>query len=131
MIPAEIDVNIHPTKSQVKFKSPTDAFRAVSRPLRKHLEKAPWLEDILGDKELSSSTTSLSKPAKPPTKPQVKHYQHKLSYTPSFSPSNEKRLLGSGEKTLDDFLGPSRASKDFDVVQFPKKPSFFRFFTRF
>ncbi|MDZ4081903.1 MAG: DNA mismatch repair endonuclease MutL [Bdellovibrionales bacterium] len=40
----EVDVNIHPTKSAVKFRDPSRAFRAVSRTLRAALEKAPWLE---------------------------------------------------------------------------------------
>lgn len=41
--PAEIDVNIHPTKSQVKFADPSLAFRAVQASIRDVLEKAPWL----------------------------------------------------------------------------------------
>lgn len=40
----EVDVNIHPTKSQVKFREPSAAFRAVNRVLRAGLETAPWLE---------------------------------------------------------------------------------------
>lgn len=40
----EVDVNIHPTKSQIKFRDPQPAFRAVNRALREGLEKAPWLE---------------------------------------------------------------------------------------
>ena len=39
----EVDVNIHPTKSAVKFREPSRAFRAVSRTLRQALELAPWL----------------------------------------------------------------------------------------
>jgi DNA mismatch repair protein MutL len=42
--PGEVDVNIHPTKSQVKFRDPQVAFRIVHRSLREALEKAPWLE---------------------------------------------------------------------------------------
>jgi DNA mismatch repair protein MutL len=40
--PEYIDVNIHPTKSQVKFHSPSLAFRAVQAAVRETLEKAPW-----------------------------------------------------------------------------------------
>lgn len=39
----EVDVNIHPTKSAVKFQNPSRAFRAVSRTLRAAIESAPWL----------------------------------------------------------------------------------------
>jgi DNA mismatch repair protein MutL len=41
--PAEIDVNIHPTKSQIKFQDPSNAFRVVQNTLRGALERAPWL----------------------------------------------------------------------------------------
>lgn len=40
--PGTIDVNIHPTKSQVKFRDPSLAFRAVQGSLRTRLEEAPW-----------------------------------------------------------------------------------------
>jgi len=41
--PEYIDVNIHPTKSQVKFHNPSLAFRAVQAAVRETLEKAPWV----------------------------------------------------------------------------------------
>lgn len=46
--PDRIDVNIHPTKSQVKFADSGLAFRAVAASVRDTLEKAPWVSDILG-----------------------------------------------------------------------------------
>lgn len=41
--PEYVDVNIHPTKSQIKFQNPSLAFRAVAAALRGTLERAPWL----------------------------------------------------------------------------------------
>jgi len=41
--PAHVDVNIHPTKSQVKFLDPSLVFRAVQASIRETLEKAPWI----------------------------------------------------------------------------------------
>ena len=42
--PDQIDVNVHPTKSQVKFQEPSQVFRAVFHALRDQLEKGPWLK---------------------------------------------------------------------------------------
>ena len=44
--PAEVDVNVHPTKSQVRFRSPSRIFRAVQNTVRTLLEKSPWLEQL-------------------------------------------------------------------------------------
>ncbi|MGE0528903.1 MAG: DNA mismatch repair endonuclease MutL [Bdellovibrionales bacterium] len=41
--PEDVDVNVHPTKAQVKFKDPQLLFRVTSRAVRQVLEKAPWL----------------------------------------------------------------------------------------
>lgn len=41
--PEEVDVNVHPTKAQVKFRDPQSVFRIVCRTMREALEKAPWL----------------------------------------------------------------------------------------
>ena len=38
--PDEVDVNIHPTKSQVKFRQASDSFKSVSRAVRSCLEGA-------------------------------------------------------------------------------------------
>lgn len=46
--PENVDVNIHPTKSQVKFASTQDVFRSVQAALRESLERAPWLQSIVG-----------------------------------------------------------------------------------
>lgn len=53
----EVDVNIHPTKSQVKFVQSNQAFRAVNRAARGVLEKAPWLKEMLPQTSLSLNST--------------------------------------------------------------------------
>lgn len=40
----EVDVNIHPTKSQVKFLDQSRIFKLVHHSLRKDLEKARWID---------------------------------------------------------------------------------------
>lgn len=39
----EVDVNVHPTKSQIKFLDPKAPFQTIYRLLRQGLETAPWL----------------------------------------------------------------------------------------
>ena len=41
----EIDVNIHPTKSQIKFEDASAAFKITQSTLRSALEKAPWISN--------------------------------------------------------------------------------------
>src|SRR4029453_16724365 len=43
----EVDVNIHPTKSQVKFRDAGLAFRAVHRAARDMVESGPWIKSML------------------------------------------------------------------------------------
>lgn len=44
--PDLVDVNIHPTKSQVKFQDASEAFRAVHGAVRQGLELAPWIPKV-------------------------------------------------------------------------------------
>ncbi len=54
--PGNIDVNIHPTKSQVKFQSANLAFRSVQAALRDGLEPAPWIKKTMVASEVSDFT---------------------------------------------------------------------------
>lgn len=42
--PSFVDVNVHPTKSQVKFQNSQAVFRAIVGTLRRAIEQAPWLK---------------------------------------------------------------------------------------
>lgn len=66
--PGDLDVNIHPAKSQVKFREPSLAFRAVQAALRESLEKAPWVPPRAPAATLASSPAPISpRPALSPT----------------------------------------------------------------
>ena len=44
----EIDVNVHPTKSQVRFKNSSLVFQLVESGIRNVLEQAPWTKKVTG-----------------------------------------------------------------------------------
>lgn len=53
--PENIDINIHPSKAEIKFQNPGGAYRAVLRSLRPSIERAPWLQDLLKNKGMSGA----------------------------------------------------------------------------
>lgn len=49
-LPADqIDVNVHPTKHEIRFTSPDSVFRAIYRALRSSLEQTPWIASSATD----------------------------------------------------------------------------------
>jgi DNA mismatch repair protein MutL len=93
---ASVDVNIHPTKSQVKFVDSSQIFRFVHGSLRSELEKAPWIATL--NQQPSSQ-------AKAPSSSEV--------FSNSFSrePVVEKTLSFSSP----DFLKTQYQQKDFSM----------------
>jgi len=47
--PNEVDVNVHPTKSEVRFEKSGEVFAAVARAIRLTLSEAPWVTGELVD----------------------------------------------------------------------------------
>lgn len=53
---ADVDINIHPTKSAVKFQNPSVAFRKVLEACRRTLEATPWRKDEKPEPRILTST---------------------------------------------------------------------------
>lgn len=62
-----IDVNIHPTKSAVKFQNPSLAFRAVAGSIRSTLELAPWVPASATSPVMSTTPVRDSAPVAAPS----------------------------------------------------------------
>jgi DNA mismatch repair protein MutL len=58
--PDKVDVNVHPTKVDVRFRSSDSVFRAVYHAIHDALQKTPWVDD-------AARTYTLSLPGKKPT----------------------------------------------------------------
>ncbi len=58
--PEDIDVNIHPTKSQVKFLDSSKVYRLVQSTLRGVLEKAPWLKNRFESTPISRAPNEIT-----------------------------------------------------------------------
>jgi DNA mismatch repair protein MutL len=88
--PDAIDVNIHPTKSQVKFQDASLAFRAVAGALRSTLELAPWLPQA--QRPRSSDSISETSPANYKTTEGLQNYAVGSSSAPENFAFNDSRL---------------------------------------
>ncbi len=57
----EIDVNVHPTKSRVKFLRQSDIFSAIVKTLRGALLKSPWLDKLAPNVNKANQVSSTRK----------------------------------------------------------------------
>lgn len=80
MAPDIIDVNVHPTKSRVKFQDPASVYRAVRNTLLDLVEQSPWRQDFLmADPDaLGTSPSVLSAPLS-----SVHHRYNKTAHRPN------------------------------------------------
>ncbi len=91
--PDQIDVNVHPAKSQVKFQDPQKVFRLVHRTLKDALAQAPWAEKI------KKGEPSDYRPLEINFHSQVE--QPQLAYEPLFEQTNyAERLSPALQKNL-------------------------------
>ena len=116
--PDWVDVNIHPTKSQVKFRDSSLVFRAIRQVLRANLEKAPWLSQILKDKEVSQSYSEFDKRDK----------QDKMNKLNTSDQDENKAIASALSQNFDsspktEVFTSNFASEEFQRTQYPVKPN--------
>ena len=119
--PQNVDVNVSPTKSQVKFKDAGQVFRAVHRAVRGVLEKAPWVEPMLASRvgpaptqfknqQQPSETLSFSAPEMEQT-----FFQHKRTVS-EFSLEKVKDALNSLEASTSETASKTAAPNTATLV---------------
>ncbi|QDK37417.1 DNA mismatch repair endonuclease MutL [Bdellovibrio sp. NC01] len=99
-----VDVNIHPTKSQVKFQDPSLAFRAVAGSVRSTLEQAPWIPKTAGSVSSAAGRMASADPSGAEATSEFKTTQG----LPNFAKSMPKENLSFEDSSL-------------QVTQFQKK----------
>jgi DNA mismatch repair protein MutL len=118
----EVDVNIHPTKSAIKFRDPSRAFRAISRTLRAELELAPWVDVTSQDVGRGSATVGEASIVRETYS--VKDFSrpyHKNEASSSSVKESSKSISHVGQTHVDHTVAARFDSAEIDRVQFKKK----------
>lgn len=130
-VPAhEIDVNIHPTKSQVKFLNASDAYRAVHNAIKRTLERAPWLKDLFPERNMSFADVKPNSegPAQSPWQGASPSPTKMSQSSPSGSGFNKEASSfvrnNYKEAALRQASFSSFRAPEFEQVQFKTKTSF-------
>jgi DNA mismatch repair protein MutL len=120
--PDKIDVNIHPTKAQIKFLDPSLAFRAVQASVRDTLEKSPWLKTETNSSGQMSSQISIvnSDPGASqaePTEPRAQNF-----FAPEFQATQYRQKI-SIENLRDSARGRFELQKNSGSESLMPSPS--------
>lgn len=105
----QVDVNIHPTKSQVKFIDSSKAFRFVHHTLRASLEKAPWIKKV-------SMPTPEPKSMAPIFEPQTLKFEDHAFNTTTYK---KKEMEWQSPVRLEDIQRAAASREEVAVVETP------------
>ena len=127
--PEDVDVNVHPSKSKVRFKNPSAIFRAVHHSLRALLETAPWAktetedttEPLLKNKETEDTTKPLLQNKEEELSfPIKKNTQfHKKQFSFKDYGDEQKKTISSAIKNLH----PTEPSSDSELIHTDTSPT--------
>lgn len=87
-----VDVNVHPTKSKIKFKDQSQVYRAIRHTLLEFVELSPWRHEFLGQekKYIHQSFAEDMLTPKHSDKPQsYTHYLHETLNTDQIRPKKD------------------------------------------
>ena len=119
--PAEVDVNIHPSKTQIRFLSQSRVFKLVQGAVRELLEKAPWLDLLHSENSNENSNTTTSESS-------MKKASDQKPTQASFSdvfPTKQTKAKGFKKFEQEESFVPKESSSLSPSRDLAKKPSSF------
>ena len=111
--PEDLDVNVHPSKSKVRFKNPSAIFRAVHHSLRALLEKATWAKaEIPTEDNTEPSIKTKEEELSFPIKKNTQFHKKQFSFNNYENKEYQKGLMSSAIKNLN----PTEARPDSEPI---------------
>lgn len=95
---AKVDVNVHPSKHEIRFENSDLVFKAVYRALRQSLEKTPWIGDTAAQEPLSMQYFDML-PDSAYRSPEYDLNRQKAVIQPSYAPHFSSDYAGHDRPT--------------------------------
>jgi len=119
---ADLDVNVHPAKSEVRFQNSSEVFSAIARAVRLTIADAPWFSDGLGGEGTGDAGESGQEPRHAPPLPYPGESPPRFSEPPpslpEFSRDNGLAATDSGISGPDSMPAPLASRYGFARVQY-------------